>query len=77
MQIGENLTLDVVAAPAGVKLLDDPETVIATLTPPRLQVEEGTEIEQETALVGEREEAAEGEAAPAEGEGSAEGESSE
>ena len=43
-------------------LVDDPETVIATLTPPRLQVEEETEIEEETELVGEGEAAARREA---------------
>ena len=43
-------------------LLDDPETVIATLTPPRLQVEEEPEIEEETELVGEGEAGEEAEA---------------
>jgi large subunit ribosomal protein L25 len=72
MQIGDTLTLDAISAPSGVTLLDDPETVIATLTPPKLQVEEETEIEEETELV------AEGEAAAEEGEGAAaEGESAE
>ena len=60
MVIGDTLTLDAVSAPASVKLLDDPETVIATLTPPRLQVEEEPGIEEETELVGE----GEGEAVP-------------
>jgi large subunit ribosomal protein L25 len=53
MQIGDTLTLDALVAPATIKLLDDPETVIATLTPPRLQVEDTDEIEQETGVVGE------------------------
>lgn len=53
MQIGDILTLDAVRPPSGVELLDDPETVIATLTPPKLQLEEEDEIEEETALVGE------------------------
>jgi large subunit ribosomal protein L25 len=53
MQIGDTLTLDAVTAPSGVELLDDPETVIATLTPPKLQLEAEDEIEEETALVGE------------------------
>jgi hypothetical protein len=35
--------------------------VIVTLTPPRLQVEDETEIEQETELVGDRAAAEEGE----------------
>jgi large subunit ribosomal protein L25 len=47
------LTLAAVTAPSGVTLLDDPEeTVLATLTPPRLTVEAEDEIEQETELVG-------------------------
>ncbi len=53
MQIGDTLTLDAVTAPAGVELLDDPETLVATLTPPRLQLEDEDEIESETELVGE------------------------
>jgi large subunit ribosomal protein L25 len=53
MQIGDTLILEALVAPATIKLLDDPETVIATLTPPRLQVEDTDEIEQETAVVGE------------------------
>ena len=61
MEINDTLTLASVTPPAGVTLLDDPEeTVVATLTPPRLEIEEPEEIEQETELVGE--EAAEGEA---------------
>jgi large subunit ribosomal protein L25 len=73
LQIGDTVTLEAITAPQGVKLLDDPETVVATLTPPRLQVEEETEIEEETELVAEGAAAEEGEAA-AEGEGAAAGE---
>lgn len=52
MQIGETIALAAVAVPEGVTLLDDiEETVIATLSPPRLQVEEPEEIEAETDLV--------------------------
>jgi large subunit ribosomal protein L25 len=69
MQIGDTATLEAVRPPAGVTLLDDSETVIATLTPPRLQVEPEEEIEEETAVVGEGEEPAE---AGAEGEGGGE-----
>ncbi len=54
MQIGETLTLGAIAPPEGVTLLDDlEETVLATLTPPRLQSETDTEIESETEVVGE------------------------
>jgi large subunit ribosomal protein L25 len=59
MQIGDNVTVEAVRAPSGVTLLDDPETVIATLTPPRLQTEDEVEIEEETELVAEGETAEE------------------
>jgi large subunit ribosomal protein L25 len=69
MNINDTLTLAALRAPEGVTLLDDPdETVLATLTPPR--VEEEPEIEEETELVGEDGEPIEGEA-PADGEGDA------
>jgi large subunit ribosomal protein L25 len=62
MEIGETILLSAVAAPEGVTLLDDvEETVVATLSPPKLQAEATEEIEAETELIGE--EAAEGEAA--------------
>jgi large subunit ribosomal protein L25 len=63
MVIGDTLTLESVRPPAGVELLDDPETVIATLTPPKLQLEAEEEIESETEVVGEGEAGEEGEAA--------------
>jgi large subunit ribosomal protein L25 len=86
MQINDTVLLSAVVAPSGVTILDDlEETVVATLTPPRLQaeldaLEEGA-IEEETGVVGEGEAAPEGEAegegeAPAEG-GDAPAESSE
>lgn len=59
MQIGDTVTLAAVSAPSGVTLLDDPETVVATLTPPRLQTEAEVEIEEETELVAEGETAEE------------------
>jgi large subunit ribosomal protein L25 len=59
MEIGDTVTLEAVRPPAGVTLLDDPEAVVATLNPPRLQVEPTDEIEEETAVVGEGEAPAE------------------
>jgi large subunit ribosomal protein L25 len=54
LQIGETIVLAAVPIPEGVTVLDDPqETVLATLTAPRLQTEADTEIEGETELVGE------------------------
>jgi len=64
MQIGDTIMLSAIAAPDGVKLTDDlEETVVATLSPPKLQAEVEEEIEAETELVGEG--AEEGEAAGA------------
>jgi large subunit ribosomal protein L25 len=72
--IGDTVMLEAVRAPAGVTIIDDPETVVATLTPPRLQaqleeLEAETEIEEETELVAEGEEPEEGEAPAEEGAG--------
>jgi large subunit ribosomal protein L25 len=68
MEMNDTLTLAAIAAPSGVELLDDlEETVIATLSPPRVEEEPEGEIEEETQLVG-----AEGEA-PEEAEAKAEG----
>ena len=56
MVIGDTLTLAALTPPPDVTLIDDPETVIATLSPPRLQLEDEDEIEEETEVVGEGEE---------------------
>jgi large subunit ribosomal protein L25 len=54
MQIGETILLGSLELPEGVTLLDDlEETVVATLSPPRLQSETADEIESETEVVGE------------------------
>jgi large subunit ribosomal protein L25 len=66
-EIGDTITLDALTMPQGVTLLDDAETVIATLTPPRLSTEADDAIEQETEVVGE---------GSADGDAAAEGESS-
>ena len=71
--IGDTVTLDALTPPSNVKLVDDPETVIATLSPPKLQLEEEPELEEETELVGEGEEAADGEQAGEGAEGGADG----
>ncbi len=72
MQINDTLTLEAISVPEGVTLLDDLETTIATVTPPRLQAEL-EEIEAETEVVGEAAEEAEAEGA-AEGEAEAKAE---
>jgi large subunit ribosomal protein L25 len=72
--IGDTITLEALTIPGTVTLLDDPETVLVTLSPPRLQVEEEPEIEEETELVGEGEGTPEGEGeAPSEDGGDAGG----
>ena len=66
MEINDSLNLAAVVAPAGVEILGElDEVTVATVTPPRL-VLESEELEEETEVVGEGEEGAEGEAAPAE-----------
>jgi large subunit ribosomal protein L25 len=86
MDVNDTVFLSAVTAPQGVTILDDlEETVVATLTPPKLQAElealDEEALEQETAIVGEGEEPAEAEEgaeeAPAEGGGEAAEESSE
>jgi large subunit ribosomal protein L25 len=75
MQIGDTIALAAVQVPEGVALLDDPqETIVATLSPPRLQVEEDTALEEETELVGEGEEGVEAAGEESGGEGSSAGE---
>lgn len=65
MQINDTITLTELTPPAGITLLDDlEETVVATLTPPRLETEDD-EIEAETGIVGEGAGEAEGSAADA------------
>jgi large subunit ribosomal protein L25 len=69
MEINDTCTLEQLTAPQGITIIDDPETVVATLSPPRLELEPETDIETETGVVGEDGEVAEGEA----GEDAAEG----
>ena len=68
MVIGDTLLLSALLAPEGVTLLGElDEIVIATLSPPRLRLEDEEEIETETELVGEGgEEGAGGDGAAAE-----------
>jgi large subunit ribosomal protein L25 len=52
LNIGDSLSLESIAVPDGVTLLDDPATTVAAVSAPRLQSEEESEIESETELVG-------------------------
>jgi large subunit ribosomal protein L25 len=53
LEINDTVTLAQVPMPDGIVLLDDAEeTVVATLTPPRVETE-GDELEEETERVGE------------------------
>lgn len=71
MEISETILLSAIAVPEGVVLLDDlEETMVATLSPPRLQAEVQEEIEAETELVGESDGAAEGDSSEGSDEGS-------
>ncbi len=62
MSIGDSLRVSDLVVPAGVTVLDDLESVVATVTPPT-RVELPEEVEEEEAVEGE--ELAEGEAAEA------------
>lgn len=59
LQLGATVHLSDVGAPKGVTLLDDPESVVASMTLPRLEVE--PEVETETEVIGEGEAGAGGE----------------
>ncbi len=74
LEVAATVTLAEITAPSGVKLVGDPETVVATITAPRLQVESDTEIEAETEVVGEGESADDTAAASDEAEASDAGE---
>jgi large subunit ribosomal protein L25 len=63
MEMGDTLTLEAISAPSGVTIITEGDTLVATISAPRLQAESETEIETETEVVGEGEAAAEGEAA--------------
>jgi large subunit ribosomal protein L25 len=52
MDINDTITLADITMPAGMTLLDELDTTVATLSPPRVETE-GDEIEEETAIVGE------------------------
>lgn len=45
LEVGDSLLLSAVTPPAGVTFLDDPETVLCSVTAPRLEVEEVVEAE--------------------------------
>ena len=83
LEMGATLFLSEIRPPANVALVDDLESVVASITAPRLVLETETEIETETELVGEEgaegeaEGEASGEAAPAEGESGGDSGSSE
>jgi large subunit ribosomal protein L25 len=80
MEVGQTLHVSDLKAPDGVTIVDDPETVVASLTLPRLEVETPDEVETETEVVGEGEgEAAatgeEAEGAPQTGDAGGDGDS--
>ena len=71
MMIGDSLRISDLRVPEGVKLLDDLETVLATVSPPTKEPEpEEVELEEGEEIEGEGEEGAEAEG---EGEAAAEG----
>jgi large subunit ribosomal protein L25 len=69
--VGATLTLAELSAPGKVTFVDDPETVVATMTLPSPEVEETDEVELETEVVGEEAGEGAGEAAAETPEGDA------
>jgi large subunit ribosomal protein L25 len=53
MEINETLTVSQLVAPSGLTLMDDPEVVVASITPPTLEPV-ADEIETETEVIGEK-----------------------
>jgi large subunit ribosomal protein L25 len=54
LEMNGTVALGDIAAPAGITLLDDPETtILASITPPSVQTESDDAVETETAVVGE------------------------
>jgi large subunit ribosomal protein L25 len=52
LKIGDTLTLAEIVAPDGVTIVGEPDMLIAALHAPRVQSEEGSEVESETEVVG-------------------------
>lgn len=77
MQINDTVTLSAIAAPEGVKFIADDldEITIATLSPPRVEEEPETTVEEEAELVGEEGEAPAAEEGGEEAEGGDSGDS--
>jgi large subunit ribosomal protein L25 len=71
LDVGGNATVADIPAPQGVRILDDPEAVVATVTAPRLE-QELDEIETEVGVVGEAAAAAGGKEAGEASEGAGE-----
>jgi large subunit ribosomal protein L25 len=67
LYVGDTVTLDALTPPTGVKFVDEPDTVIVTVSAPRLQLVDETEIEEETEVVGEEGEEAEAASGTADG----------
>ena len=53
LEAGGTLTVADLTAPKGITILDDPESVVASITLPRAAIEAEDEVETETAVVGE------------------------
>jgi large subunit ribosomal protein L25 len=60
LEAGATVTVADLTAPSGVTILDEPDAVVASITLPKLEPDPVDEVETETELVGEGEEAAEG-----------------
>ena len=70
LEAGATLTVADITAPKGVTILDEPEAVVASITLPKIVLEDPDDVETETEVVGEGEDA-EGDGAEGDSEGDA------
>jgi large subunit ribosomal protein L25 len=71
LEAGATVTVADISAPNGVTILDDPEAVVASITLPKIVLEDPDDVETETEVVGEGEDGAEGDGSEGDSEGDA------
>ncbi len=61
LEMNSSIHVEDLVAPEGVSILDDPQSIVCSIAPPRIEVEEVEEVEEELEpeLIGERAEEAE------------------
>jgi large subunit ribosomal protein L25 len=52
LEIGQHLSVAALVAPKGVSIVDDPDTIIVTVIPPRVQEEAAVEVTEPEVIGG-------------------------